>query len=96
LLNDPRNRTAVRPIPAWPTPDERRLQSDSQFAMQPNSAYTSSQPSDLSVLAANASVSARRLDASRLTLKRFDSDSYQADIVPASVVDDAGWRSARR
>jgi hypothetical protein len=106
LLNDPRDRTALRPIPARPRPEPSSAEpiptrwASSRIAWPERPAsYTfevdTSAPEAGAVDTPNRIVPAtmpRRLEPQRIRMKRFDSDSSG---VPASE-GRSGWRSARR
>jgi hypothetical protein len=88
LLNDPRDRTAIRPIPAQPIPTrwasnriewpERTVGHEAELVPDATGERTQGE-------------APRRLDPHRIQLKRFTSDAPAP--LPAS---STGWRSARR
>jgi hypothetical protein len=97
LLNDPRNRTAVRPIPARPLPQPGLAEpiptrwASSRIQWPERRAEYSTEVVPVSELHPMPVESPRRLEPQRLRMKRFSSDSIES--APASP---NGWRSARR
>jgi hypothetical protein len=88
LLNETRDRTAVRPIPAQPVPARwasRRIEWPEQATGQSAKAAT---PPAVDELPRQEN---RRLNPRRIQLQRFDSDSS-----PSAPMGESGWRSARR